>query len=500
MKKLIITPKAIINCVLGAFPILIVAGFVTRGASPYFDVNTLALSLISWVFIVFLRANPWVDGNPLAGMATLILMLLFFSRLLIYVYLPESVEFPFEQDISINEINRGLHYFAAGTLSFSLGLTVASRLIRAPRFEAVVPNQRKYQSKLLVWSVVFSLIVIFELYFTQSLEINAINPNKMREYSEQSVLQVLRALFGADTVLLAFMTFLSLPGQWQNSRRQWACILAFSVIVMITLVLNGSRVGPLRIIEFLFAVLLIRHSSAKISAGALVGVLAALLISSALSFSVGDYYRNIMGSGAQVPAARYVEQAKSDFSSEEKVFKGLNRLGAALDYALFVTTHAPTIGGECTERFLNHKYFFKNIVNYLVPGNIFSDAVLNTSRVFSICYRGMSDGQVLNVSGYNSEPWTMWGLALLLYGWWGGLLFIFTCGFAMHAIFYLIRRSLPSAVAPYFATTYVFLMPPLLFVTFGLDHLVNTFIAVTVQLSFVLLLIWASVTMLRLAK
>lgn len=356
-----------------------------------------------------------------------------------------------------------------------------------PNLRMQTPGQSRYQSGLIVWTVAFSFVVILELYFTQFLSMTAYNANKLREYSGQSVLQLLRALFGTDTALLACMTYLAFSGKWRDSRREWIWILSLTLITMIVFSISGSRGASLRVLQFVFAVLLVRSSFVKISVGRVVVFVAIFLIFSAISFSVGDYYRITVSNGLRPSANAAIHQVQSDVVTEKQQYRVINRLGAGLDYAIFVTTHTPTIGSECTEKFLNYQYALKNTANYLVPGNIFSDAIINTSRIFSICYREMSLEHVINVSGYNSEPWTMWGLALLLHGWWGGFIFMFVCGVALHTLYFLICRTMPCLIAPYFAVLYVFLAPGLLLINFGLDHLVNTLIAVGLQLTIFLL-------------
>lgn len=493
------TPNRLISLALASIPALIIVGYVVKGPTTYFDINTLVYGLIISLLIISFNENPWSNDNPLVKMVSVTFLLFIFSRLLTYLYFPETVKFPFDQEISLIDINEGLLYISVGTCSFVLGLTGASYVMSTSKFYITVTNKNVYQSDLIIWMAVLFLVAIFELYFTQWMGMTALNLKKFHEYSGQQFFQVLRAMFGVDTVLLACITYIGLVGNWQGSWREWIWVIVLSFISLLVFAINGSRGGPIRLLEFILPVLLLRSGSAKISSARLISFSATFLIIGALSFVLGDYYRtqNVNGLEAHLVEAFENEEGGYGQSKSSGMF---NRLGAGLDYAIFVATHVPAIGSDCAEKFLNYPYILKSIANYLAPGNVFTDAEINTSRVFSICYRGMTFEHVLNFSGYHSEPWTMWGLALLMHGWWGGVIFLFACGAMLHTIYFLAEKLLPTKIAPYFIVMYVFLTPSLFIINFGLDHVVSTFIAVGFQLSVALMLFGVFVFLRRSVK
>jgi hypothetical protein len=111
--------------------------------------------------------------------------------------------------------------------------------------------------------------------------------------------------------------------------------------------------------------------------------------------------------------------------------KILNRLGI-LDYAIQITTQPGD--SSALEKYMNIPYIAKSVVNSALPGMPYIEAPLSTSRVISIIYRSYDELLILN-SGYFSEYWTLWGLAFVLFGWWGGLITLFVGGFVLHFIY-----------------------------------------------------------------
>ncbi len=108
---------------------------------------------------------------------------------------------------------------------------------------------------------------------------------------------------------------------------------------------------------------------------------------------------------------------------------------ALIYYSLIIFSKTPN--EEVVNNYLRSNHAFKQFANNLVPGEIFKDNMISTSRIFPMAYRDVSlDG--IN-SGYMSEPWTIFGLAWILCNYWSVIL-LFIFGFVVQAVLSFFSR------------------------------------------------------------
>ncbi len=142
------------------------------------------------------------------------------------------------------------------------------------------------------------------------------------------------------------------------------------------------------------------------------------------------------------------------------------RLGL-VDYPLYIINRDPD--QAVIDRFLSPVYSVKKFLNNMVPGDIFPNNDIMSSRVFTMAYRGYSEQHVR--SNFLSEPWTSWGYAWLQAGPIGGLLLMAVMAAIVQAGFHIICHVVGPDLAPYAASAWIFL-PGIagLLQLFGLDH------------------------------
>jgi hypothetical protein len=502
--------STLIEVGLVLYLLLLVLGFVFVGDGPLFDFRTFLLGIGLGLLVTVAHLSERNRRNPLMAMVALIFLINMFLRLLGYLYFPTLVEFPFGKGVGVGVVNDGLLYIFLGTLCMLGGMVVAARLW--PVWKTEVPGVAPLatQQMLWVWGAVFFIELMLELYITAWLGLSPLAVDKIHEYDGHHAIQALRAVVGLDTTLLAFFTYMALPGNWKAGRGQWGWVVALSLVLLMYTAYSGSRSGGLRLFMFVITILLVWRAGRSLTLLKIMAFVLAMAVLTPLSFSIGDYFRaqthlkhtaiykhelqqsKLDGGMHEAPEAQIPEVQAPALSN-----RVINRLGAGLDYAILVTTQMPAKG--CVAGFMNLGYAAKNMVNSAVPGTVFPEAQLNTSRVVSICYRGMTASEVF-VAGYHSEYWTIWGLALVMFGWWGGLIFLTVSGILLHVMYAIVWRFFPTGVKGYYATLYVFLLPWLVIFTMGLDHSVNTTILVGAQLGFALLLASGIALLLRRAQ
>jgi len=495
--------STVIDAGLVFYLILLVFGFFFVGSGPLFDFQTFSLSLVLGLTVATAYLMERSSQNPLMAMVAVMFLINIFFRLLGYLYFPALVEFPFGDEIGVSDVNEGLLYIFLGTLSMLGGMVVVARIWPVGEIKVSARTPLATQRMLWVWSGVFFIELMLELYFTGWLGLSPLAVDKVHEYDGHHAIQALRAVVGLDTTLFAFFIYLALPGNWKADKGKWRWVVALSLVFLMYTAYSGARGGGLRLFMFVITILLVWRTGRSLTLPKMMAFFLAMAVLTPLSFSVGDYFRAQthfkhtaiyqrelqqlrLGGGYDTPTAQTPATQTPATQTPALLNRIVNRLGAGLDYAILVTTQMPAKG--CVARFMNLEYESKNIVNSVVPGMIFPEAQLNTSRVVSVCYRGMTVSEIF-ASGYHSEFWTIWGLALVMFGWWGGLIFLMVSGVLLHSMYAVVWKFFPSMVRPYYATLYVFLLPWLVIFTMGLDHSVNTTIIVGAQLGFVLLLV-----------
>lgn len=493
--------RDLINAGLFIYLILLVLGCFIAGTGALFDTWTFVLGFCLGGLVIYCQSINKLSSQLVQALA-MPFMIFIFPRVLGYQYFPEFVEFPFGEGIGVDDINKGLFYILLGTFFLLGGMIMADRLWPVRKVELATARQAPSYQMIKVWIAVFFIELMLEAYVTMGLGISPLALDKIHQYEGNYLIMGLRTIIGVDTAILAFFTYVVFARGDVTRKQEWYWVIVVSFIYMIYLTLTGSRSGILRILMILLSVMLVFRAGRWIEVPKLISSFIVIVVLGYLSFSIGgviklstvlehrDIYKNaifktddttVASLPSKVPPK--AQELKIDHNSIPASI--LNRLGV-LDYAILVITQPAD--NQCLTRFMNVQYVLMNVANSLAPGEVFPEAKINTSRVFSVCYRGMSFNELLT-SGYNSEFWTIWGLGFLMFGWWGGLAFLLASGVVMHVFYAIVWKWFPKNVEPYYATLYVFTFPFLVVLSMGLDHTVNTIIFLGAQTAFVLLLV-----------
>jgi len=473
--------------VLYAYLSALILGFAFIGDGVLFDEGTLIISLaLGLIFILSLKI---AKSDLFAHIATVsILFLLFiFPRTLTYLYAPEIVVLPFSQNIGVSLINNGLLYLAVGTTFFIAGMFIAdiTYRINGQEIESRILGPLKYPLASL--SIIFIFIVAVELYGTVWLGVSPYG--KLRADNWNTLLQFTKGLFALEPLFFVIICIVIFEKTYKKNT--W---LAFVIVVFLTYVIytafTGSRAVGIRTLLMCSAIFLAGMGNFNPRIILTLAIVVSMTLTSLVSWPiatsmraaiVAEHSANI-GETHSNSAEEFIEiSAQRNYKFIDKVF---NRMGV-LDYAIQITTEPGD--SIALAKYMNFSYMAKSIVNSALPGMPYLEAPLSTSRVINIIYRNYDERHVLN-SGYFSEYWTIWGIALIYFGWWGGLIALFASGFVLHA-FYSRGAIFLGQYSLYYKSSFLFLVTPAAILSMGIDHSIVTIMTLSLQIISILILL-----------
>jgi hypothetical protein len=297
-------------------------------------------------------------------------------------------------------------------------------------------------------------------------------------------------VFDTDVALLLTLNwvFVSWKSNDIKQRQIWYVVFLLFVWLLFT-ILMGSRGGPLRILNCLFLFAIAYNPRFKISVARFILIVSGFFLLNYFSFTMGTVMRGYFLEGRGLEAAvegyeaknrewaqfdyssaGHITEARMAFYNSEEVKsvsfalrKIVTRL-AIIDYPLIIV--AKVADEKVIDHYIRSLHFLKNYANNMVPGEIFPESMVNTSRVFTMAYRG-ADLKAIN-EGFLSEPWTAWGLAWLLMGW-GGLFLLFATAALIQAAYVEVRRHWRRYYL-FGNVVYFILVINIGYLMFGLDH------------------------------
>ena len=497
------------NILTGIFALhacFVLLWWLISGASFFMGLPEVLLMLAcSGVLVAgFYLMRP--GTQPVVLMIALFFLAFVHIRLTAFLVLPSgAIGFlrlpPFTED----EIREALSYVMIGTGALLLGVQfvgwAADRVLDRERLAAAFPGRLRRS---------FITLGGLVLLWTLALAGNYVAEPFLRDGHLPADIGWFTRLFSIDTALMISLV-------WLVARRdvtgtEWWTVALLVVVWLGITILGGSRGGTMRIAMIVFAVLAARHLIHPITPRAFVaGVIVMALVSimggfsghvfrlkhivledpvaaAIYDFSRQDIYQRITPGELSL----WTVEARADaenafgkigrwrsylrgqidtpdtiyFTITERLNPILARLGM-IDYGVQAMTRE---GDEAMlDKYIRSPYALKFIANSLVLGDVFGDVTIFTAQVFNIVYRGYDEAFAERY--YLSEPWTIWGLAKILFGSWGGLLFLFAVGGLLQAG-YAVTDLLPGESGLVARTMYLFIFVYGAINMFGIDHVV----------------------------
>jgi len=496
-------PKAIVLAVhltiLAAFGLVL--AFWPIEDPKLFDANT-RVACLTLVGVLAATATVALARNIRALDMMLAWCYIFIlTRAVHYLVSPSTVSLVVSE-MPVSDINSGIVAFSWLTLVFVVGVALPYwRPISTPpiRDDACLP-----EGTIVPLTSTFFILCTIEI-FVYSQASASIYGLKLFEKSSVSMpLKVALTVASSEFFLFGII-------YWFLSHRRhrppgpltriwpWIAMFAACTYYVYAAALSGSRSGGFRIFLIDCAIVLALPTSLQRVASRAIGLaalaIAANIVTIPLTHHVRDEFTARNEIAPNYPQSTETEPAAmnspdtSPPPAEDRAFKGnlvriANRFGY-LDYAIITLTITPA--PECVKTYLNWLYYTKNVVNFLLPGDPFEEARLNSSNAFGICYRG---ADVTTMPSYHSEIWTLTGLAKVMsHG------HETTICLVLGIIFGMISRALQGRRGCYNQMVYsfwVYAFPFVTLFTMGVDHSIITCIIFLLRMAFMITVVQLS--------
>lgn len=422
-----------------------VAAFVILGASPYIDVTSLGLAVLMDVaFFLALKKSNEKNAAHLLMFAWYVLLFFNIRIAALLLFPPEALEFPAVVEGSYftdYEISDGLMFVVGGTIAILAGIFAAgnfgSRRAATPAFNG---GQFSLWAITAYWVVTYAAAYYVMVYLGVSIFGEPGNWGNRMAW--------VRIIFDTDVALM--FTIVWALVQWHYFDFTKIQKLHVGLLVLSWLVFSlviGSRGGPLRILLFLFIATLAVKPKFRLSIAGFAALVGTLFLINSYIFAIGTAFRHSHLEGVSISQSMsdydtrrlqfepyFFTEEQTDISDIRRSFyqssavralamklrPTVTRL-AIIDYPLAVVVNKPD--EAVIDYYIRSLHSIKNFINNMVPGEIFEEAMVNTSRVFGMAYGGKSLSDISE--GYMSEPFTIWGEAWLLVGYLPGIILLF---------------------------------------------------------------------------
>ncbi len=409
--------------------IVFVMLFLMVGPNETFDYETLLISLTILCF--FVSIIKFSNGHLFTQNVLMVCFFLVYiiPRLIVYLVFPEIIVFPFESIVNVYQINTALLYMLVGSVCIFVGFIVAKNI-----FKLFISPANSYPEP-----VVYNFAAIFAVFLTAMISAwyvqEIMRVSHLSRVGGHNVLaQLLLVVFNVDLVF--FMGCATLLFKRSIDKKSIFSAAFITAIYFVYFTVNGSRGTALRIVTLIIVILLCKIGNFKIQFKYVIVISLFLFLSYGLfAFAtqkridkVKKYLPESVAEGSF-----YEDNVKK---SKELFSKVTSRLGL-IDNAIIILSRDAEPSAK--SKYMNMSYAGKNIANLILPGVVFKDAEMNTSRVIPVLYGVLSD-DYLEGGGYYSDFYTPWGIFFLIFGWWTGWFMLLVAGMGIHFLYLFMMR------------------------------------------------------------
>ncbi|WP_338271570.1 hypothetical protein [Roseicyclus marinus] len=467
------------------------------GKTPLMDHSgALLVCAFTALLALALRYSP-IELKPHVLAIAWFAIVFFLPRLFTFAtFPPQTLGAIGLEHLTPDQVTKGMAFVTIGTMALLFGLWIGN----LPFSKKPLLNEKPSRLKslplgpiLLYWIAALAA----SYYISIVLEISIFGPPE--NWGSRS--GWLMRIFDTDVALLLLLVWTAV--QLTRSKPNYWLIAGLLIIWLFVSMYLGSRGGPLRILFLLGLASIALHGDPRVGLRRLILIVSLTFVANALVYPLSSAIRYGIGgvenAGEQLvadwqrnphppsydpvqftPVQRILWNNQTIIHGARLVTPITTRLGV-IDYPLIIVNRPPD--QEVIDRYLSLGYALRNYANNMVPGELFPDNDVMTSRVFTMAYRGATESHIRQA--FLSEPWTSWGYAWIKGGAIGGLFILAALAAVSQFGYRLMGQILPSAVAPYVLTTWLFvgsLNGPLQL--FGIDHWLtvasHVFMALTV--------------------
>lgn len=420
-------------------------GYWIYGDSPIADrITVLLSSLLGLIMVTALWVSRGKSSFDLLAVLSFTMCLYFFPRLIQYVtFRQEDLKllyllFPIHW--TADDINKGLTYVVLGTLMIVIGFLGGEKLFY--KCSRHTPNDQPLGSGIStklpgLLSIILAGVIIYcvDGYYTIYLGLSASSNCDIEGIPYKWLIH----FFSGDVYIFAVIALLGL--QLKGLDFKYKLLLCFSLFLYLAYCLMlGSRGGVLRLLMIAFVVAVAIYRDPEIKVNNLIPAAIIVLVLSAFTYFVGTEIREIKryscGEAASYDLFKpdnsgyeadpiFVGKFRGDARNEIRptvptgVKKILDRLGQ-IDYPIGIVAVKPN--DTFKSEYINFQYVLKNITNNVLLGVPYPEAQLMTNNMFPLLYRNFNVEHIKE--NFLSEPFTIWGLSFIFFGYFGGLLFL----------------------------------------------------------------------------
>lgn len=464
--------------------LVFLAGYLVLGASPF--ISGVSVLLVVILDLVFCFALMNSSERTAAHVLVLAWFLVIFSLVRLAALLllpPPTLEFLTPDGLTGAEISQGMLLYVGGSIALLFGIYAADRL--SPQRRTPLNLATRVFS---LWSITGYWLVTYVVAYYVRVHLGVTIFGSPEHWGNR--MAWVGIIFDTDVALVVTICWLAI--KWRAKSLTRSQMVHAGLLIFVWLLFSiviGSRGGPLRILIFLFFAGLAVDPRFKFSVLRLTVLIASFFVLNSAVYAMGTIFRHYkIGDISFVQAIddyklsylnpKLVNRANlgemSDLRKRYYESEVVNEIGkklrptvtrlALIDYSFTIFSKTPN--EEVLDSYIRSSYALKNFANNLVPGEIFDEAMVNTSRIFPMAYRGRSLDAINK--GYMSEPWTIWGLAWIL-GKYGGVVILFGVAFGIQVLLSVVStRSRNYAV--YAKSVYLITVVSTGYMMFGIDH------------------------------
>lgn len=480
--------------------------FLTLGPSLLFNLTTLALCFFLTAFIIFFffttRKTPVFETF---GILSLLLLIYCFPRLISYLVLKQEnlklLYILFPKNWTATDVNKGLVFFILGVVSIALGLFLGNKISRSRSPLLQKTSQPSLTSLVLAGIIIYSIDGYFTIFNGLNASSNCQIPNLSGKW--------LIHFFSGDIFLFLGIGF-SLKQLGHRPKASYSFLFFHILIFLIYSLMLGSRGGGLRVFMIFCCLFFALHRDFKIKPIKILLFTFFFTTTSSLLFKVGTVLRETNRYSCpsdknnsnliSLKQQQFLKQFNLYESDDNKVnaklnsindprnlskldfpphyLKILDRLGT-IDYPLGILTTKRD--EKAVKKYMSFDRVFKSIINNIVIGSPYPDPELMTNNMMPLIYRGFDIGHVR--SNFLSEPWTLWGVSYLYFGYAGGIIFMFLSAIIVQAVYNKLD-ILPSPLNYLLKAFYLWIfINACYYFMMGFDHAATVAIYAVIQLS-----------------
>ena len=453
------------------------AAYVLLGPSLFMDLRGVAWVVALDVLMYFALRRAGSQNVSHVLMLAWFLLMFFLPRVTAFLVFPaRQITFPAMSALTADEISTGMMFIVPGTAAILAGFWLGGRFgpKRQENSFAVFP----LSGIAVYWAFCFA--AGFYVFYILQITIFGDPANW------GSPMGWTTRIFDTDAALLILICWIVVRGKPTRPESIFAAILILMWLAMS--LWFGSRGGPLRLLLLLGMTAIAVYGDVALTLRRFTAVLVICIAASALAYPaatvirydkgtssnpVGDLVSRWSQGGPVKETQDEVSALRWAFSSSPVVQKiarvtapVVTRLGL-VDYPLYIINRQPD--QAAIDRYLSPLYSAKKFINNMVPGDLFPNNDIMSSRIFTMAYRGYDENHVRTT--FLSEPWTIWGYAWIQSGPIGGMFLIAMLAAIVQAGFHILCRIVGPDLAPYTASAWLF-VPGMsgLLQLFGLDH------------------------------